>query len=87
VEKKFLIIMDKDHPVTFNYEIIHTDADPQFVDIMTKFIGKEVRIIRNKQQFSYKIGKKEYTGRTVPIYEKDGKYFMESAGKYTEFSV
>lgn len=87
MEKKFLIIMDHGCKPTFNYEIIDSDQDPQFVDAITKLIGKEVKINRVRASFNYKVGKKEYTGRLVPIFQDGKKLFLKNGDDYKEFRI
>ena len=87
MEKKYLIIMDHACNPTFNYEIIDSDQDPQFVDSLTKLIGKPVSINRDRNLYDYKVGRKEYSGRVVTIFKDGKKLFMKSGNEYKEFFI
>lgn len=85
MEKKYLIIMEHSCNPSFNYEIIDSDEDEEFINSLTKLVGKHITINRKQNRFNYKIGKKEYSGRIVAIFKDNERLFMKSGNEYKEF--
>lgn len=71
-----------------NYEVIDDNTD----DLLYKLVelnypNKKIILQHEDKKFSFIIGKKEENGVLSPIFEKDGKYFMQKGEEYCQFNL